>query len=127
MDAAKAVTATFGVPGAVTPQASTMYYGQQLTVEGEVVAAAPVTVTKLVVFTGTVPAGIFLLGVEGSAPYAGEVSAGRLINRLLAEGCGGGACSAVNCTVYAPDGTHTDFVVTSPVMTDHLYLPQVSR
>ena len=84
--------------------------------------------TKLVVFTGTVPAGIFLVGVEGSEPYAGEVSAGRLINRLLKEGCGtDGACTAVNCTVYAPDGTHTDFAVTSPVTTDYLYLPHVSR
>jgi hypothetical protein len=128
MDAAKDVTATFGVPGAVTPQASTMYYGQQLQIEGEAMAAAPAAVTKLVVFTGTVPAGIFLVGVEGSEPYASEIAAGRLINRLLAEGCGThGECAAVNVAVYAPDGTHTDFVVTSPVSTEYLYLPHVRR
>jgi hypothetical protein len=128
MDASKEVTATFTAPGAVTPQASTMYYGQQLRVGGVVAATAPVTVTKLVVFTGTVPAGIFLVGVEGSEPYASEISAGRLVNRLLKEGCGtGSACTAVNVSVYAPDGTHSDFVVTSAVMTDHLYLPHVSR
>jgi hypothetical protein len=127
MNSGQAVTGTFGVTGAVTPQASTMYYGQQLQVEGKAVAAAPAAVTKLVVFTATAPAGVFLLGVEGSEPYAGEVSAARLINRLLAEGCGGSACSAVNVAVYAPAGTHTDFAVTNPVVTENLYLPLVKQ
>ena len=79
------------------------------------------------VFAGAAPPGLFLVGVEGSEPYVDQIVAFRLINRLLRSGCGGGACTAVECSYYAADGTHRDVVVTSFVMTDHLYLPQVSR
>ena len=127
LDAAKVVTATFDVAGAVMPLGSMMYFGSQLQAKQGATAAAQPATTSLVVFTGPVPAGLFLVGVEGSEPYIDPISAYRLINRLLDTGCSGGACSAVNCTYYAADGTHRDVVITSFVMTDHVYLPQVSR
>ena len=127
MDAAKQVAATFEVEGAVTPQGSMMYYGPQLEVRSDVAAAAAAAATKLVVFTGAAPPGFFLVGVEGSEPYVDQITAFRLVNRLLRSGCSGGACTSVECSYYAADGTHRDVVVTSFVMTDHLYLPQVSR
>ena len=128
MDAAKQVAATFEIEGAVTPQGSMMYYGPQLEVkQGTAAAAVEPATTKLVVFAGALPPGLFLVGVAGSEPYVDEVATFRLINRLLRSGCGGSACSAVDCSYYAADGTHRDVVVTSFVMTDHLYLPEVSR
>jgi hypothetical protein len=127
MDAAKLVTATFDIEGAVTPHGSMMYYGPQLEVRSDVAAAAAAVATRLVVFAGAVPPGVFLVGVEGSEPYVDQIAAFRLVNRLLRSGCGDGACNAVECSYYAANGTHRDVVVTSFVMTDHLYLPQLSR
>ena len=125
MDAAKQVAATFEVEGAVTPQGSMMYYGSQLEVRSGVAAA--VVTTRLVVFAGAAPPGFFFVGVEGSESYVDQITAFRLINRLLRSGCSGSACTTVECSYYAADGTHRDVVVTSFVMTDHLYLPQLSR
>lgn len=120
--------ASFTVLPAVTPQATTMYYGQLLEAKHGTAAATPTTVTQLIVFTGTAPAGMCLVGVEGNEPYADEMSASKLINRLLLTGCGtGSACTAVNCTYFEPRGTRIDFVVMDLLTTDHLYLSLAKR
>ena len=127
MDAAKTVTATFDIEGAVTPQGSMMYYGPQLEVRQGIAASAAPTATQLAIFTGAPPQGIYLLGVAGTAPYAGQQSAFRLVNTLLLSGCAGGPCTAVNCAYFSPLGTRTDLVVTEFIMTDHVYLPAAAR
>jgi hypothetical protein len=128
IDAARSITATFVVTDVVAPHSSMMYYGPQLTVEQTAMAAPAGAVTHMVIFTGAVPAGVSLAGVAGSEPYVDEASAYRLVNRLLQSGCAAGAaCTAVHCTFYSPDGTHTDRVITAPVLLEHVYLPIVSR
>ena len=126
MAAAKSVTAVFTIFGAVTPQAGTLYYGDQLAVLQAPSAAATMTATRLVAFKGPALAEIYLVGVQGSEPYIDETATGRLINRLLLTGCSGGPCSAVNCTYYGPDGVFT-VAVTGPIATDFLYIPFTQR
>ena len=116
-DSGKAVTATFGVEGEVAPQSSTMYYRTQLQVRQGIAAAAAPTATQLAIFTGAPPPGVYLVGVAGTAPYAGPLSAGRLANTLLLGGCAGGPCAAVNCACFSPEGKRTD----------HVYLPFMRR
>ena len=127
MDAAKTVTATFDVEGSVMPQGSMMYYGGQLETRQHAAASAVPATTYLAVFEGAPPPGLYLVGVEGSAPYLEPNSAFKLVNRLLRTGCNGSACSAVNCAYYSPDGTRTDIVVTEPIATEHVYLPVMTR
>ena len=126
MDSGKAVTATFGVEGEVAPQGSTMYYGPQLQVRQGIAASAAPTAAQLAIFTGA-PPGVYLVGVAGTVPYAGPLSAFRLVNTLLLGGCAGGPCAAVNCAYFSPEGKRTDLVVTKLIMTDHAYLPFMRR
>jgi hypothetical protein len=67
------------------------------------------------------------VGVAGTAPYTGPLSAFRLVNSLLLGGCAGGPCAAVNCAYFSPVGKRTDLVVTELIMTDHAYLPFMRR